>query len=203
MNCKDNTIMDVDGNVYHSIKIGTQTWMIENLKATRYQNGDLIQHINSSNLWGMQTKGAWCNYENDTDKGITFGRLYNWYAVNDERKIAPEGWHIPTDAEWTILTDFLGGEKVAGRKLKETGSKYWKSAKKTEGTNETGFTALPGGCCGSYGKFANFGIGGYWWSATEYYKDDAWRRYMFYSDNIVARTNYYEKNGFSVRCLKD
>jgi uncharacterized protein (TIGR02145 family) len=139
-----NTVTDIDGNIYHTVTIGTQVWMVENLKTTKYRNGDPIPNV-TGNAWAALTTGAYCWYNNDAATyKATYGALYNWYAVADSRNIAPTGWHVPTDAEWTTLTTFLGGESVAGGKLKETGTNHWTSPN-TGATNETGFTALPGG----------------------------------------------------------
>ena len=135
------TVTDQDGNVYHTVTIGTQVWMVENLKTTKYRNGDGIQNVTDSIAWWNLTSGAYCIYRNDVNNLATYGRLYNWYAVIDSRKLTPAGWHIPTDAEWTTLTDYLGS--TCGDKLKEKGPNHWGGD--NTATNETGFTALPGG----------------------------------------------------------
>ena len=143
------------------IKIGTQTWTTKNLDVTKYRNGDAIPQVQDKNAWAKLKTGAWCYYENNTANGTTYGKLYNWFAVNDTRGLAPKGYHIPTDAEWTILTDNLGEE--AGTKMKSTSG--WQN--NGNGTNTSGFSGLPGGFRNSYGNFTNFGAFGYWWSSSE------------------------------------
>lgn len=138
------TVTDYDGNVYQTVLIGDQCWMMENLKVTHYRNGDPIPHVTDGVTWGNLTSGAYCNYNNDEGNVATYGRLYNWYAVDDSRNIAPAGWHVPSDAEWQTLVDYLGGDAVAGGKMKEAGTTHWASPN-TGATNESGFTALPGG----------------------------------------------------------
>ena len=120
-----NFVTDVDGNRYTTVKIGTQVWMVENLKVTRYRNGDPIPNVTDNNSWNVLTTDAYCNYNNDTANVSAYGRLYNWYAVNDNRKIAPTGWHVPSDEEWATLGDFLGGNNIAGGKMKEPGTTHW------------------------------------------------------------------------------
>jgi len=156
------TITDIDGNVYNTIVIGTQTWMVENLKVTKYRNGESISNITDASQWSNLTAGAYCNYENIAANVTDYGRLYNWYAVSDSRNIAPAGWHVPTDTEWTTLTTFLGGESVSGGKMKETGTTHWNTTNSTV-DNSSGFTGLPGGNRDNAGAFAfvkYFGIGG-------------------------------------------
>jgi uncharacterized protein (TIGR02145 family) len=199
------TITDIDGNVYHSVTIGTQTWMVENLKVTRYRNGDQVPNITDNNAWTKLTTGATCDYLNMPSNSKMYGKLFNWYAVNDSRKIAPAGWHVPTDAEWTILTDYLGGEKVAGGKLKETGTTHWTNPN-TDATNESGFSALPGGNRYDYnynGTFSLVGVDGIWWSSTESSTYYAWGRYMYFNYSYVVRDSSNKQGGFSVRCVRD
>jgi uncharacterized protein (TIGR02145 family) len=196
------TVTDIDGNVYYTVTIGTQVWMVENLKTTKYRNGEAIPNVTDATSWNNLTTGAYCNYDNNSGNSTTFGRLYNWYAVNDSRNIAPYGWHVPTDAECTTLTTYLGGESVAGGKLKEAGTSHWISPN-TGATNETGFTALPGGYRYNYGAFYGIGYNGYWWSSTEDDTLNAWYRYMYYADGHVIRSNISKISGFSVRCVRD
>ena len=193
---------DRDGNVYKTITIGTQTWMAENLRTTKYNDGTAIPNITSNEKWGALTTGAYCNYDNttNTDTIATFGRLYNWYAVNTG-KLAPTGWHIPTDAEWTTLITYLGGMFIAYDKLKETGTTHW--VQNTGANNESGFTALPGGRCYYDGTFKNVNFGGYWWSFTEYDINRALGLYVHSSNCGVIRFNDNKKIGFSVRCVRD
>jgi uncharacterized protein (TIGR02145 family) len=130
--------------IYASIKIGSQVVMKKNLNVSHYRNGDRIPQVKGPDKWAALTTGAWCWYNNDSANGAVYGKLYNWYAVNDPRGLAPEGWHIPSDAEWTTLTTFLGGEGVAGGKMKERGITHW-IYPNTDATNSSGFTGLPGG----------------------------------------------------------
>ena len=139
------TVVDIDGNVYNTVTIGTQVWMVENLKTTKYRNGDAIPNVTGNASWVALSTGAYCWYNNDAATyKATYGALYNWYAVGDSRNIAPSGWHVATDSEWTTLSTFLGGESIAGDKLKEIGTSHWLSPN-TGATNSNGFTAFPGG----------------------------------------------------------
>jgi len=152
--------------------------MVENLKVTRYRNGEPIPNITDNKAWTKLKKGAICDYDNKPSNSEMYGKLYNWYAMNDSRKIAPAGWHVPTDAEWTILTDYLGGEKVASAKLKATGTTHWTNPN-TDATNESGFSALPGGYRNYSGTFNGVGYYGYWWSSTEDGSYGAWDRALY------------------------
>ncbi len=187
---------------YKTIKINDQEWMAENLNAGFFRNGDPIPEAKTDAEWfqaGKEGKPAWCYYENKIENGNRYGRLYNWYAVNDLRCLAPVGWHVSSDAEWRLVTDFLGGEDAAGTKMK---SNYgWNTD--GNGTNESRFTGLPGGCRDLNGKFSGIGIIGFWWSSTEKDKSLAWYRCIDLSPYYVYRTNYYKQNGLSVRCIKD
>ena len=192
-------VTDIDGNIYNTITIGTQVWMVENLKTTKYRNGDLISNVEGETAWSNLTTGAYCNYGNDVNNATTYGRLYNWYAVNDSRKIAPTGWHVATDAEWTTLTNFVGGESVAGAKLKsKTG---WNG--NGNGTDDFGFTALPGGYRSLGGSFLSLVSIGDWWSSNESSTNGALEMTMYYDDNRVISASANKKSGFSVRCVKD
>jgi uncharacterized protein (TIGR02145 family) len=196
------TITDIDENVYHTVSIGTQIWMVENLKTTKYRNGDPIPNITSDAEWGKQTLGAYCWYENAITNKAIYGALYNWYAVNDARKIAPAGWHVPSNAEWTLLIDYLGGEWVAGDKLKEVGTSHWQSPN-AGATNESGFTALPGGYRNYNISFGYIVTNGYWWTSTESGPDNAWWRKIDNYNSNVQNNIYGKKGGYSVRCVKD
>ena len=191
------------GSSYKEVKIGNQVWMAENLNVEKFRNGDPIPHANTLAKWrkaGQEGKPAWCYYDNDPANGKIYGKLYNWYAVSDWRGLAPEGWRIPSDADWSKLVKLLGGRRVAGGKLKST--YYWKSPN-TAATNETGFTALPGGYRYFDGTFNYIGSIGNWWSATESNTNSAWDRGLYYSSSRVSRFNYGKADGFSVRCLRD
>ena len=196
------TVTDIDGNVYHAVTIGTQVWMVENLKTTKYRDGTSIPNVTGNTAWSILTTGAYCDYNNTPSNSATYGRLYNWYAATDAHNIAPTGWHVPTDAEWSTLTTYLGGESVAGGKLKEIGTTHWTSPN-TGATNETGFTALPGGYRDYGGTFYGIGDYGYWWSATENDATYAWYRNMNYDFSDVSSYNVDKELGFSVRCVRD
>jgi uncharacterized protein (TIGR02145 family) len=194
-------VMDIEGNGYKTVVIGTQVWMAENLKTTKYNDGTNIPNINDNTEWGNLTTPGYCWYNNDanTYKNV-YGALYNWYTVNTG-KLCPTGWHVPTDVEWTTLTTYLGGLSVAGGKLKEVGTNHWQNPN-TGATNETGFTALPGGR--RYpDAFDHLGDIGNWWSATEYDASYVWNRDVIYISSEMGRGNYRKNHGFSIRCLKD
>ena len=180
------------------IKIGSQTWTTKNLEVTKYRNGDKIPQVKNKKKWAKLKTGAWCYYENETANGTTYGKLYNWFAVNDPRGLAPKGYHIPTDAEWTILTDNLG--ELAGTKMKSTSG--WDND--GNGTNTSGFAGLPGGYRNFDGNFDYIGANGNWCSSSEANTYYAWYRHLTNSNGNVYRDNYGAKqNGFSVRCLRD
>jgi uncharacterized protein (TIGR02145 family) len=196
------SVTDVDGNVYQTVIIGTQTWMVEDLKTTKYNNSTTIPKVTNNTEWSELTTPGYRWYDNDsTTYAQTYGALYNWYVV-ETGELCPTGWHVPTDAEWTTLTDFLGGENVAGGKLKESGTAQWNSPN-TDATNETGFTALPGGMLNTAGTFSNTGNIGGWWSATESGASGAWLRLMKNDASNVTRGGNNKKVGISVRCMKD
>ncbi len=200
-----NIVKDIDGNIYHTITIGTQVWMVENLKTTKFQNEDPIPNVTNNSQWTKLTTSAYCNYENKIVNGKVYGHLYNWYAINDSRHIAPKGWHVPSDAEWTTLTDYLGGEDIAGGKLKEIGISHWKKPNSLA-TNKSGFTGLPGGYrSSSDGSFCEFEINGSWWRSSDTNTYEAWYRSLLYNNSSVYRSylGLYECSGFSVRCVKD
>lgn len=199
-----DTVTDVSKNPYYTVTIGTQVWMAENLKVTKFRNGDLIPNVTDSAEWSNLTTPAFCWYNNDEGTyGDTYGALYNWYTVKTG-DLCPEGWHMPTDEEWTTLTAFLGGESIAGGKLKETGTAHWYSPN-SGATNETSFNARPGGY--RYrdrdGKFASIGYSGLWWSTKEYSETYAWGRNMVFDRTVVNRGIITKKSGISVRCIKD
>ncbi len=206
------TVTDIDGNRYNTLLIGEQCWMRENLRVTHYPNGDAIPHVTDWGVWAAlgdnNTDDAYCYYENDPSS--VYGGLYtyaaaigdNWARDNAEGQgICPEGWHLPTDGEWSVLVDYLGGKWSAGGKMKEVGTAHWRSPN-TGATNESGFTALPGGCRNTYGTFNSVGYLGYWWSATEDGSSHAWYRDLIY-DYAGVRDYYNSKaDGFSVRCVR-
>jgi len=191
---------------FEEVTIGTQVWMTKNLIVDTFRNGDPIPEAKTNEEWkkaGDNKQPAWCYYDNDSANGYIYGKLYNWYAVNDPRGLAPDGWHVPTDAEWTVLTDsLLGGTDVAGGKMKTTDTLYWRSPN-TAATNESGFSGLPGGFRDYNGSFYNIGVYGSWWSSSEYITINAWIRFLDYYFGSVSRNYYSKVEGFSVRCLRD
>jgi len=198
-------VNDIDGNNYKTVAIGTQTWMAENLRTTKYRNGEAIPNVTGNIVWVGLSEAAYCNYENNTDETTmaTMGRLYNWFAITDSRNIAPTGWHVATDNEWTTLTNFLGNENNAGGKLKETGNQHWHSPN-TGATNTSGFTALPSGRREyDTGLFINDGYDGFWWTSSAYNPDYSWYRHLHYDVSAIYRANFHKQYGFSVRCVKD
>jgi len=197
---EDNIIKDGDGNVYISVAIGAQTWLVENLKTTKYNNGTVIPNVTDITAWQVLGTGAYCWFNNEITNKSTYGALYNWYAVN-HGNLCPIGWHVPTDAEWSTLTTFLGGEMIAGGKLKETGTSHWLYPN-IDATNSTSFTALPGSGRGSVGTFFQLGLSGDWWSSTER-ATEAWGYELIGNNGYVYRNPFPKGNGFSVRCIKD
>ena len=200
----NTTATDIDGNVYNTVTIGAQVWMKENLKTTKYRNGDAIGTTSPATLdisGETSPKYQWA-YDGNESNAAVYGRLYTWYAATDSRGLCPTGWHVPTDAEWTTLTDYLGGEAVAGGKIKEAGTAHWNSPN-TGADNSSGFTALPGGVRFISGKFANVGYDGFWWSATEDSAATAWLRNLNYTFNNAVLSYDRKSFGFSVRCVKD
>jgi uncharacterized protein (TIGR02145 family) len=208
-----STVSDIDGNIYQTVTIGTQVWMAENLKVTHYRNGAPIPNVTDGGTWSGLTTGAYCNYNNDVGYVATYGQLYNWYAVADIRNLAPAGWHVPTDAEWKELEMYLGMSQAQadavgyrgtdeGGKLKEAGTTHWLPPN-TGATNESGFTALPGGYRYIDGSFG-YGVGAtaLFWSSTEFNSSVAWYRYLN-SGSQVYRNYPNKQAGFSVRCVKD
>lgn len=199
-------ITDADGNSYKTATIGTQTWMAENLKVSKYNDGTSIPNISDDIQWSELTTGAWAYYKKDATNNAKYGKLYNWYAVsktsNGDRNVCPTGWHVPTDAEWTILTDYLGGLTVAASKMKEVGTTSW-SSPNSDATNTSLFSALPGGTRHYLGNYYGFGTNSFWWSASEDNTFVAWYRVLSNSNGSVGRYSVGKKNGFSVRCLKD
>jgi uncharacterized protein (TIGR02145 family) len=191
--------VELEKTSFKTVKIGNQVWTSKNLDVATYRNGDVIPQVQDPKAWAKLTTGAWCYYDNDASNGTKYGKLYNWYAVNDPRGLAPNGYHIPTDAEWTQLSDYLGGESEAGTKMKSTSG--W--VENGNGTNSSGFSGLPGSSRANDGTFDSIGFDGFWWSSTENYTDETWYRVLNFYDGDVGRYSYYKGLGFSVRCLRD
>lgn len=211
----EGVIVDIDGNVYHTVSIGDQIWLKENLKVTKYNNGDPIALVTDTNAWTILKTPAYCNYNNNEAIAQEYGRMYNYYVVVDDRKVCPTGTHVPSDLEWEMLCNFLGGKMVAGGKLKESGTEHWNSpnvmAINTRNgdyseisPSESGFNALPAGrqyhsCYTFLGFYTEL------WSTTpcEYDTDLVWCRYLTFSLPHFCRFTYKKHYGLSIRCIKD
>jgi uncharacterized protein (TIGR02145 family) len=200
LSCKP-TVKDVDGNKYKTVTIGTQVWMAENLKTTRYNDGTPIPLVTDYEEWAALTTPAYCWYNNDSSHKEVYGALYNWYAVNTA-KICPEGWHVPSDEEWIELRNYLGSFRFVGSDLKETGTSHWKSPN-ADATNKSGFTALPGGLRSFNGSFSYIGIAGYWWTATEYTSTNVHFWNLRYKNSDLFTYIADKPNGLCIRCIQD
>jgi uncharacterized protein (TIGR02145 family) len=205
--CRPDPVKDIDGNIYQTVRIGNQVWMAENLKVMHYRNGDKIPLVIDRSVWKTLTTGAYCNYNNDVNNAGVYGNLYNWYAATDSRNLCPTDWHIPTDAEWKTLIDYLGGENLAGGKMKETGTAHWTSPN-GGADNSSGFSALPGGFRSSGGPnegviYDQIGNYGFWWSSTEGSNNQAWYRSINHGYPYTYRVNISKQYGFSIRCVRD
>lgn len=203
-------VTDIDGNNYGSVVLNNQEWMAKNLNVSKYRNGDIIPQVTDINQWNNLTTGAWCYYRNDTSNGTVYGKLYNWYAINDPRGLAPQGWHIPSDAEWTDLVNFLGGENAAGPKIKEFVALPWETS---FANNQSGFNAIPSGT--GYLNYNNVIVNPtlddvfknnpkvcYWWSSTVN-GDLAFSRNVSSIGNTITRSGLLKKSAISVRCIKN
>lgn len=188
----------------NEVKIGKQIWMTENLNVDKFRNGDPIPEAKTNEEWkkaGAEGKPAWCYYDNlsiqkDPVNGKKYGKLYNWHAINDPRGLAPSGWHVPGENDWKKLITYLGGEEAAGKKIKSTGG--WKE---NNGTNESGYSGLPGGIRGNNDEFNSLSSDGFWWSASEYDTDNG-KYFFLHSDGCMMEWGF-KYYGMSVRCLKD
>ena len=209
------TVTDAEGNVYNTVTIGSQIWMAENLRTTKFADGSDIPLVTTTNTWRYLTTPAYCDYDNLPANSIVYGRLYNAFTLSDVRKICPDGWHVPTDAEWNILTRFLDNTADttaigwtgthAGGLLKETGTTHWASPN-TGATNASGFSALPGGYRNLYGTFMYLGNYGYWWSPKTGDTLNIWKRNLNYDESRISRSNNnatYRTSGFCIRCIMD
>ena len=207
-------LTDGSGNTYGTVKIGTQTWMTKNLNTTKYNDGTAIPNINDMYTWTKATTSAWCDYNNTATNSTTYGKLYNWFVVdnnaatktasNGGKNVCPTGWHVPSDADWTTLTNLYGSELAAGGYLKETGTTHW-TTPNTGALNSTGFSALPGGDLWPFygGSFQNIGLFGVWWSSSASNALEAIQRYIQYQDISCVSGITSKQYGCSVRCLKD
>jgi uncharacterized protein (TIGR02145 family) len=206
------TLTDIDGNVYQTVKIGNQLWMAENLKVIHYRNGDAIPNVTENGSWSVLNTGAYCNYNNYENNVETYGRLYNWYTVNDPRGLAPEGWHVPTDEEWKQLEMFLGMSQSEadatnwrgtdeGGKMKEAGTAHWQSPN-TGATNSSGFSALPGGSRSNNGGYLGITTAAKFFSSTSSGGGLAWGRILQHERSGIYRGGQ-KVEGFSIRCVRD
>ena len=198
--CGDSTAPTSDAT--QTVNIGTQVWTSKNLDISTYRNGDPIRYASTPEEWldaANKGEGAWCYYNNDPKNGAKYGKLYNWYAVGDPRVLAPIGYHIPSDAEWSALTEYLGGENIAGFKMKSTTGWY----NNGNGDNSSGFNGLPSGYCSSNGSFSDIIDFGYFWSSTEDDTSSAWYRDLYNNNTKFTRGKSNKGNGLSVRCLRD
>jgi uncharacterized protein (TIGR02145 family) len=202
LSSKGVVVADVDGNIYSTVRIGSQVWMAENLKTTKYNDGTVIPNVTDGTAWTALTTGAYCDYNNTPGNSNTYGKLYNFYTVVDARKLCPTGWHVPSDTEWTTLITYLGGDSVVGGKLKETGTTHWNTPN-TGATNETGFTALPGGYRIDGGLFINIGNFGDWWSSAVAGTTSALNFCVAYNYSEAIQFYDHKSFGFSVRCVRD
>lgn len=199
----DKTINDIDGNVYRIARIGSQTWLKSNLNVTRYRNGDAIPQVSDPSQWEYLTTGAWCYNNNDPANGAVYGKLYNWYAVNDPRGLAPMGWHIPNETEWQTLNTFLGNmQGFSGGKMKSV--VLWQ-APNTDATNSSGFTALPAGMRSYNGFYYETGYNTAFWTSTEYSTqfESAIFHDLTYVNGFLLYSTTFKRAGFSIRCMKD
>ncbi len=215
-----NGLIDIDGNSYNSVNIGTQEWMKENLNVSKYMDGTIIPEVTDSNEWGALTTGAWCYYDNNTVNGTIHGKLYNWYAVVGiydsaslanpalRKQLAPTGWHVPSDDEWTLIGTALGGQSIAGGKMKVTGigapdNGLWISPN-TDASNSSGFTGRPSGYRDPIGFYSYWGYVQRLWSSTENLDGTAFNRFLRYLNSDLNRNQGNDKrHGYSIRCLKN
>jgi uncharacterized protein (TIGR02145 family) len=199
------TVISSFGNT-QTITIGKQVWMTKNLDVSTFRNGETIPEAKTKEEWisaGENKQAVWCYQGNDSENGTKYGKLYNWYAVNDSRGIAPEGYHIPTDQEWTVFSTFLGGENVAGKKMKSSSGWIENGNGEGNGTNKIGFSGFPGGYRLSNGDFSSLGGLSEWWSASELDESSAWSRRVGYVRSSLGRLSDNKRNGYSIRCIKD
>jgi len=195
-------VIDGDGNVYETVVIGPQTWLSTNLRTTSLNDGTTIPLITDAKSWSLERSPAYCIYDNNASYSESYGALYNWYSVNT-KKLCPDGFHVPSSGEWETLINFLGGEIIAGEKLREPGTAHW--AIDTGTKNEAGFTAVPGGFrWGISGGFSSIQQFGYWWTSSADTKNDMDVKIIVLNENRGVSTGVLPKNsGYSVRCLKN
>jgi uncharacterized protein (TIGR02145 family) len=201
---------DQQGNSYKTIVIGTQEWMAENLSTSIYRNGDEIPTGLSNSEWqntGITQLGAWAFYNNDASNNCPYGKLYNWHACVDPRGLCPVGWHVPTDGEWTLLYNYLGGASIAGGKMKSAGiiqggNGKWNSPN-SGASNSSGFSGIPHGYRSGEGVYNLMGDYGSYWSSTQYISGSAWYPFLYYTYTEITRVSSTMSNGLGVRCVRD
>lgn len=199
----DETVEDIDGNIYKTVKIGDQIWLKENLKVTHYRDGTPILNVYENDKWSHATDGAYCMVNNDSiEYKKTYGLLYNFYALTNSHKLCPEGWHVPTQEECMELINYLGGHHIAGKKIKENRGNTWKN-QNSEATNESGFSGLPSGGRGRLGSPGDVGYYATWWSSTSTESLYAWHWGVFPDKPGIRSNPGHKASGFSVRCTKD
>ncbi|MFM7103980.1 MAG: fibrobacter succinogenes major paralogous domain-containing protein [Flavobacteriales bacterium] len=203
----NGSMMDQQGNSYKTIVIGEQEWMAENLNTSLYRNGEAIPEIESSVEWSSTQSGAYCHFDNISTNACPYGKLYNWYACVNSRQLCPQGWHIPSDSEWSIVANYLGGSSMAGSAMKSLGSVatsngLWLDSN-LEATNNSGFSGIPGGYRSLNGSFTGFGLMGIFWSRNTSDSDGAYSRGLYATGSSVERADDDRPNGYSVRCIKD
>jgi len=200
----ETTVTDIEGNVYPTISICNKIWMAKNLNVSKYKNGELIPQVTDPTQWKNLTSGAWCYYNNDPVNGVVYGKLYNWFAVNDPRGLAPVGWHILSNDDRIALVNCLGGGNIAGGKMKEAGTTHWISPN-SDATNSSSFTGLPGGYRSGIGTSLDIGQHTYWWSSTltDTSIGSAWDIDLTYDSGVTTSAGSDKNDGFSVRCVKD
>jgi uncharacterized protein (TIGR02145 family) len=194
-------VSDIEGNVYATISIGAQVWMADNLRVTKYNDGSAIPYVTNNIDLTALTTGAFSWFDNNEANGSVYGALYNWHTISSG-KICPTGWHVPSDSEWTTLINFLGGESLAGGKLKAIGTAHWNSPN-TGATNDSGFTALPAGYLFDNGNYNSLGNVTHWWSSTEEDSDSAYDRYVYFQNSTATKGTYSKQVFYSCRCLKN
>ena len=201
-----NGVTDIEGNVYKTVIIENQEWMAENLKVTKYNDGTKINIEPNSNNWSTNNQPTYCFFNNDSTYNSKYGNLYNWYVIKDEvninKNVCPIGWHVPSEIDWNILINYLGGEKIAGGKLKEIQITSWNQTNENT-TNSSLFTALPSGYRNNGGNFGSIGNYGYWWTSTELNSIDAYYKGMYSNSESISTNNSNKKLGLSIRCIKD
>lgn len=197
-----DSVSDIDGNTYSVVKIGTQIWMAENLRTVHYANGEAIPEVKEDVTWAELTTGSFCLNDNNQGHSTVYGLLYNWFAVQDQRKLCPAGWHVPSANDWKKLETFLGGPGSAGGKLKAAGTDKWIEPN-AGADNSSGFKALPGGSRNSDGSFNPVGETGHWWTSNEFAPTTAWHRQLYNNAEFIDNVYAIKNEGCSVRCIKD